>query len=186
MRRSSIIGLVRRLAGPSFGTWEPPEEGSLASLGRDTVGRYAANVRLSEALAAAYRFDVLHYWQPVIWSKPPPLNDYEEGILRSMDRQHPFLEGLGRAVYAAIGEEPGLAANRRFHDLSRVFGADDFVFWDWCHLSETGNRRIADEIGRDVRALLATRAEALARASEAVLPPGAGERRLGWRRFSER
>jgi lysophospholipase L1-like esterase len=164
-RRSSIIELIRRFAGPFFAsTWTPPDAEALDSLARETIRRYAGNVRLGEALGAAYRFEVLYYWQPILTSKEPPLTEFEAAIMRSMARDLPSLEGFARSVYASVRDAPALAMDHRFRDLSRAFTARDAVFWDWCHITEAGNRRIADEIGRDVRALVATRAVGAARA----------------------
>jgi lysophospholipase L1-like esterase len=156
-RRSRIVQLVHRVRGATFDHWAPPEPAALAGLAQETIEVYARNHQFAEALAARFGFDVLYYWQPVIWTKKE-LSVYERSIAEESTRELPSLDAFYRKVWAQVGAEATLAENGRFRDLSGAFDdVSDSVFWDWTHITEDGNERIAREMSRDVSALLAAR-----------------------------
>jgi hypothetical protein len=158
-RRSRSLALIRRLTGEAAASsWQPTEAGeALTDLARDTVHVYVENLRLIEALAHDFGFDVLFYWQPIIWSKQP-LAEYESHVAEHMDKRFPSLGEFAREVYERVRQSPDLRANPHFRNLSRSFDSmPASVFWDWCHVTEAGNLRIAEEIEVDVRERLAKR-----------------------------
>jgi lysophospholipase L1-like esterase len=157
-RRSRIVSLIHRIRGATFDHWAPPEPAALAGLAEQTIDVYASNLAFAEALGARFGFDVLSYWQPVIWSKQE-MSPYERSISEETIRELPALDAFTREVWAQVGGHARLAANPRFRDLSRALddAGEESMFWDWTHITEAGNERIAREIGRDVSARLAAR-----------------------------
>jgi lysophospholipase L1-like esterase len=156
-RRSKIVQLVHRARGATFDHWAPPEPSALAGLAEETIAVYSGNHEFAEALALRFGFDVLYYWQPVIWSKKQ-LSPYEQSISAETTRDLPALDAFYREVWAQVRAHPQLAGNSRFRDLSSAFdGEADSVFWDWTHITESGNERIAEAMARDVRALVTAR-----------------------------
>ena len=165
-RRSSTVRLIRRLVNPRFaGGWSPSDEEALllSDLARDTVHVYERNLEIGRALAERFGFDVFYYWQPSLWSKEP-LTSYEQAHAEYIAGRFPSLDRFFRRVYELVGRNPELEGNPRFRNLSRMFdGSEGSVFWDWCHIIEDGNRRVAAEIAGDVRTAVEARAAYLGR-----------------------
>ena len=104
-------------------------------------------MELVAALAEHYKFRYQFYWQPTIFQKQFATN-YEQ----AMTKQQPAgLETFSKAVYAIADERLGNAdSNGGLHVLSNIFSqVKDPVFIDWCHIGESGNQRIADEMADD-------------------------------------
>jgi len=117
---------------------------------REVLTVYEGNARIVKALADAYGFKTLLYWQPTIFHKKH-LTAYEETQRKSVEALQPFCQ----AVYG-IACRTDLAAEREtvFHDLSGTFAeVSQPVFIDWCHLSEWGNEVIAERMAADAARL---------------------------------
>lgn len=158
-RHSRSVQLATRLRGRYLTeTWAPPETGpAMTRLAQDTLDVYIENHRIAEALAARYGFETLYYWQPVVWSRRDP-TAFEKSVAEQTVRNFPLLDVFYREVYSLVDSDARIAALGRFRDLSRVFDTvDDTVFWDFTHITEGANERIAQEMSRDVSALLAAR-----------------------------
>lgn len=158
-RRSSLVELgLRYVTGWDWslpGVWRPPNgPDGFAPLAAKLVRIYAANVRISEALADGYGFDILHYWQPVIWSREP-LTSFEQWVVGDTDRQYPMLDSLFEEVYTRVEADLELNANPRFVNASNLLdGAEDPAFWDAIHTTEAANALIAARIAEDLREVL--------------------------------
>ena len=126
-----------------------------ARLADDVLTTYAANLRLVEALASAYKFEAEFYWQPVIFTKPR-LDPYEASEARKYEPLRPFMLD----VYGDLPQRLDLVSNPRFHDLSRVLDDSDALYFvDFCHVTEAADARIASRIADDLdRALKRTEA----------------------------
>ena len=62
-------------------------------------------------------------------------------------------------VHEQVRQTPDPLANPHFKNLSRSLDSmPDSAYWDWCHVTEEGNRRIAEDIEGDVLDRLAKRA----------------------------
>ena len=109
-RRSRVVQLVHRVRGATFDHWAPPEPAALAGLARETIDVYSRNHQFAEALAARFGFEVLYYWQPVIWTKKQ-LSVYEQSIAEETTRELPSLDAFYREVWAQVGADSNLAAN---------------------------------------------------------------------------
>lgn len=116
---------------------------SASAIVTSTVDVYRQGVDLAEMLGGRYGFDVLHYWQPVIYSRgrldPGERERLDE--LRIDQYDYRTLRALDQAVRDAL---PAAA-----FDLGAVL--DDVegpVFSDQVHTNEVGARAVADEMYR--------------------------------------
>ena len=171
-----VTALGRLAAAVRHRIWrEPPEpprkarnlledsgtsDEQLDSLALKVVRAYEHNVKVVCALADAYGFRPLFYWQPNLLMKKAltekDRRDLETGVLpREMQDR---LQRFCWAVHRHLESSSFLRQNRAFHNLGLVF-ADDRreIFFDWSHVSEEANGLLADEIYRDIRTLLGTR-----------------------------
>jgi hypothetical protein len=94
------------------------------------------------ALAEAYGFRAIHVWQPSVFTKDP-LSEEEKAHAKYPGD---FPPELLRATYRLATRE--VAHSSEVVDASNVFdGVEETVFIDWMHVSEDGNRRVAELIG---------------------------------------
>jgi lysophospholipase L1-like esterase len=162
-RFATVIG--RRLSGGRGLTEALPSADRRTELISDVVGRYRANLSVVDRLGRGFGFNALYYWQPLVFDKKS-LTPYE----REEAEKFVWARGFLGEVYQAIRNSAELRADRRFHDLSRVFaGTTGPIFIDYCHTTELANDRIAEVIARD----------ALASMPQADHGPGDGDARLG-------
>ncbi|MDE2507799.1 MAG: hypothetical protein KGM43_11355 [Planctomycetota bacterium] len=121
-----------------------------AKLADEVLSTYAANVRLVESLAEAYKFEAEFCWQPVVFTKPR-LDPYES----SEARKYAPLQPLMLDVYERLPRQTELVSNPRFHDLSRILDDSDTLdFIDFCHVTEAADARIASRIAVDLNQAL--------------------------------
>ena len=110
----------------------------------DVTAAYAANLRLLRVLAREYRFHPLFFWQPVITTKRFKTSDERRWV-----NDYTSDPTRRQLLYDAIVNE------RRGHaelcgaadaiDLSGLFDDwEDPVYIDLYHLSEAGNRAVAE------------------------------------------
>lgn len=162
-RRSSLVELgLRYVDGWNWavpGIWTPPSsEEAFRQLAEETLRVYASNVKLALALGKSMGFDVLYFWQPVVWSKKSP-TPYERSVIAASERKHPLRGALFREVYAQAAEHAELQANEHFHDIRDALdGAQDPPIWDATHTTESGNERIAERIAEPLCAIVERRA----------------------------
>src|SRR5262249_34062805 len=110
---------------------------------------YSENVRLVEALGAAYGFASFFYWQPSVFTKP-------SRTAWEANEAHRYRDGGGFFLQttAALGKNRWLTARASFHDLSHVFAEyTDVIFIDYVHLSERGNAIISSRMATDLQRL---------------------------------
>ena len=66
------------------------------------------------------------------------------------------MKPLLMSSYDRIRDHPEVSGAGDFRDLSALFRYETkALFLDHCHLSEEGNRRVAERMAEDVRALFA-------------------------------
>ncbi len=119
-------------------------------LAHAVVAAYANNVRLVEILAAAYGFDTLFYWQPLVFNKPH-VTSYEQAEALQNASFGRFWESVQRAVR----DDQALARDTHFHDVSDAFAETTTpLFIDFAHVSEEGSAAIAARIASDAAAAL--------------------------------
>ncbi len=128
-----------------------PAKGAHA-LAAEVVRRYRANVDIVEKLGKEYGFETLFYWQPVVFDKLE-LTPFETEEARRFE----WARGFFAEVYGGVRSSFKAGGDAHFHDLSRLFaGTPEFIFIDYCHTTESGNRKVAEAIARDAIAILRT------------------------------
>lgn len=135
--------LHRIRMGDGGGAPELPE-----GLAREVADVYLSNLRTIEALGEAYGFTPLVFWQPVLYNKP--LRTPFEESLKETQPAHfePFFDEAEGYMLQAF-EEQDLPF---VHYIGDLFAerADPFYI-DFAHVSEVGNRMIAERIAEVVR-----------------------------------
>lgn len=140
---SRLFGIVRGQLVRN--TTEPIEDP--AAFEREIAGNYAANIASIEGLAREYGFVPVWYMQPVVDDKEP-LTPYESRFATTGSSAVPHADMLrpGREMMVS-------AARGRVHDLRMVFrDSPQPYFIDDVHISEEGNRIIAEHMFKDFAA----------------------------------
>ncbi len=121
------------------------------AVAKGVLGIYGKNIEMVQALAKRYSFKTLFYWQPTIYQKAQ-LSAYEARERQKHSDMQPFFDlTYGSLKQQAITSD----AASGFHDLSRLFADKaEPLFVDWCHLGETGNAYVADQIAADALPIL--------------------------------
>jgi len=111
------------------------------SLVEDVVATYLENVRIVVALAGAYGFRAIFFWQPTLAEGEKPLTAIEREI-RDREPLVPF----ARRVDARLRHvTPGV------HNLADVFArTSSLTYFDWHHTTPEANRIIAEAIAQAV------------------------------------
>jgi lysophospholipase L1-like esterase len=161
VRRSSLAEIVLRFVpGWSWGVpgiWHPPSQRELEALADAIVSVYAHNVRIAEALADGAGFEVVHFWQPMIWSRAD-LSAYERAVVEADARRSPLRAELFRAVWERVATHPELTRDPRFVDLRDALdGEGEPTLWDPMHTTEAGNERIARRVAEHLRGVVERR-----------------------------
>jgi hypothetical protein len=108
------------------------------------IGVYRANLRLIRALAGAYGFVPVFFWQPTIASKKIKSPD-EERWARDVTRDPESRVLLHEAIIAERRRCRELANASDAIDLSALFdGCAGPVYIDLYHLSEPANAAVAE------------------------------------------
>lgn len=136
-----VNGILVRRPSP---TWATAGNDALAEA---TARNYLTNVRIEQSMGREFGFRCLFYWQPWLADKYQ-LTSYEH---RQMDDLLPGLREFVQAVRKRVVEDsPGSG----IHFLNDVFNdTSEPYFIDEVHISEDGNRRIAERILPDVLAV---------------------------------
>ena len=130
---------------------------ALRRLAEETLRVYVSNMKLAEGLGKGLGFDVMVFWQPVVWSKKG-VSPYERSVIALEERKHPLKAAFFREVYAQAVEHPELQANEHFHDIRDALdGAQEPPLLDALHTTEAGNARIAERIAAPLCAVVEQR-----------------------------
>jgi hypothetical protein len=113
-------------------------------LGAEVARRYLGNLRVLEALATGYGFEVRVFWQPIIVLGDKPLTDDEATLRASLD---PAFVELAAVVYQDVFSARN--PNPNLVDLSGIFDGDSALRWfDGVHVFPEVNAVIAAEMLR--------------------------------------
>jgi lysophospholipase L1-like esterase len=116
----------------------------LAELARNVISCYLANLRLVRLLAREYRFQALFFWQPVITTKKFKTRDEQRwaaDYTKDPDRR----SLLYHAIINERRRRTELIDAHDAVDLSALFDEwADPVYIDLYHLSEAGNKAVAE------------------------------------------
>ncbi|MDX1571925.1 MAG: SGNH/GDSL hydrolase family protein [Xanthomonadales bacterium] len=123
---------------------EPIDETALA---REVVERVGHNLRVAQALAREFDFQVYYFWQPTVFSKPL-VSDHERRVIAASLAWHRDLQ---------LAADQAVRQAGAIRDLSDVFaGHRETLFLDFVHLGPEGNRLLAERIAASVSGGLQT------------------------------
>lgn len=127
--------LVRRMTArlaPALPRSDAPVNG--------TVSGYLVNVEIVKALARAYGFRAVFFWQPNVLIGAKPLAEEERNA-----RQHEWIAPFMRRVYTRFLDQS--AGITDLYDLAGIFDHDTSVaYLDWHHTTPEANGKIAQTI----------------------------------------
>jgi lysophospholipase L1-like esterase len=130
-------GIARLAAAPP----SEPDEAALSVLAEAVASDYLATVRHTRAIASAYAVPTMHVWQPTVMDRAEPRAD--EAALGGASARRPVL--LQRATRAAIAR--AAVGDPALLDAGDVYDAvAESVFFDFVHVSERGQRLLAERI----------------------------------------
>jgi lysophospholipase L1-like esterase len=126
----------------------PLSDSARKQLVEEIVHWYAQNLKVVEMLGREYGFEPLFYWQPVLFTKP------NRGSFENEERsKYGWGESTFLDVYQRVANDPVLNSDRRWHNISGIFGdSSDLLYSDFCHTTERGNAIIARAMDDDVAA----------------------------------
>jgi lysophospholipase L1-like esterase len=149
-RESSVFRLVKGVTRRLHGQ---PKTGIAADLpaadrlAEEIADVYWGNVALVQSLARGYGFTPLFYWQPLVFDKHP-LSQFEESQAKVGEALLP--SSFHRLVRSKVISHNGRQGHA-FRDLSGMFeNIREPIFYDFAHLGEVGNERVAQHMGADV------------------------------------
>jgi hypothetical protein len=113
------------------------------------VSIYLANTRSAQALAKQYGFDFLSYWQPSLFQKLS-LTQWERKQAESeIPAVRVCVEATSRLMSGLVQQYGVIDVSGLFRDQTRPY------FVDEVHLSDDGNRMVAERMMRDIMPLIA-------------------------------
>lgn len=117
----------------------------------DALAIYKSNVELIQTLADHHGFEVLFYWQPMIFTKQQRTEYEETWYGTAAGSWRDFL----LPAYELVQADEELGQREGFRNLAAIFDdRKEPYFVDAFHLTEDGNRLVAEEIAPDVARLL--------------------------------
>lgn len=134
-------GVIRLFRG-FFADFDIPEEHALLPLSNAIADVYFENITMANALADAYNFTAVYFWQPSVFTKDG-LTEFEKNELNRQTHAQKLYDLANAEVLARVLTNEAEA----FYDLTRAFdGKNEPFYIDFCHLSAAGNRIVAAEI----------------------------------------
>ena len=97
--------------------------------------------RIAGMLSREYGFEIRFFWQPQLFTDRKPLTHEETALLN-----HPWLPRPVKELTTEIDSQVHLLAeqHQNLTDIGDVFnGVEERIYPDLCHVSGSGNRRIA-------------------------------------------
>ena len=121
LQRSQLVQRVQRSAESAA-----PELVSADSAVASLVRVYAENVRVVEALAAAYGFKGVYVWQPALLSSAKPLSTREKWLTSTVETDPPIrlMRDIHRAVPPRLVSAVRPIVGARFIDATPLFASD--------------------------------------------------------------
>ncbi|MDJ0654525.1 MAG: SGNH/GDSL hydrolase family protein [Xanthomonadales bacterium] len=129
-----VLEGVQRLAAV---LGQPPEMANVDTLADAIATQYQVNVRAAAGLAETFGFQSRFFWQPTVFSKNKLGGDEQQILLSSLQRHRDLQLAVDRRVKQVMDGQP------QWTSLTDVLDHRP-LFMDFCHLSEAGNRQIAE------------------------------------------
>jgi lysophospholipase L1-like esterase len=143
--RSWLLRLegIMRLAGISTVSLS---EADLPALAQAIANHYFNQIKQAQALAMRHEVDLIYLWQPTAFDQTLPRGD-EAAIVGASSALHVQLQRLSTQQVSILHQRTQLSPILPLADLSEVFAdGPDPVFFDFVHLSEAGQRILADRL----------------------------------------
>lgn len=119
-------------------------------LAETIMDSYEVNLRIIDALSNEFEFDYLCFWQPVVVTGDKPLTDNELSIYNSTD---PYMLSVYRHCEERAIEMQAQYSN--FFSITDTFDeTTDNIFTDICHVTDQGDRLIAQLIFSKINSIL--------------------------------
>ena len=145
IENSNFMKIINEAKRRLVATPLPGEQSDTSKLWTDTVHYYANNIGIVEALSEKQTFKTFFYWQPTIFQKVS-LSESEQKISKDKTFGEFYLK-----TTQLIRDEKNVI------DISNIFNNEAAtIFIDQYHLTEQGNKRIAEKFGADVIEYLKT------------------------------
>ncbi len=128
----------------------PYETQNIENLSIEIADNYIQNLQISKSLSKQYNFEIINFFQPVLFSKKK-LSKYEFIIAD----KHSYLKKIYLKSYALIQQNKTLPLDTNFFDISSIFDTTSkTIYTDFCHTAEKGNLIVANEIFKHMPLLL--------------------------------
>ncbi len=124
-----------------------------SELMNDVLQQYIFNLERINALGKEFGFQVLFYWQPIVFTKDT-LSLYEKAEAQNTVENYHFT-GFYLETYKTVRNSSQLANMANFHNISDIFDRhSETIFIDFCHVVEDGNKIIAERMAEEVSSVL--------------------------------
>lgn len=144
--------MLSRGQTPGHGDARQLTDEDIERLAQGVVEHYAANLQTVRGMAREHDFQVLAYWQPMVFTKAARSQE-EERLVTLKAR----LADLAAAVRRRLAEDT-VCRDFPVRDLAELFAeTPEEVFLDEVHMTEAGNAACARRILADVEQLLKDR-----------------------------
>ncbi|MGE4071642.1 MAG: SGNH/GDSL hydrolase family protein [Lysobacterales bacterium] len=143
--RSWLLRLegIMRLAGVSSSAIT---EADLPALAQAITNHYFSQIKQAQALAMRFDVDLIYLWQPTAFDRNQPRGD-EANIVGASSALHVQLQRLSTQQVATLHQSAQLAPILPLADLPGIFDdTPEPVFFDFVHLSEAGQRILAEQL----------------------------------------
>ncbi|WP_420264234.1 SGNH/GDSL hydrolase family protein [Candidatus Magnetominusculus dajiuhuensis] len=133
-----------------------------AALANDAAQVYTSNIQVVQALGKYYRFDVLYYWQPALASKNK-LSAYEADHFNFFNirktQSHTWnMKEFYQTATNRVNDLMSLSTDIKYYDISNIFrDHDETIFIDDVHITEEGNKIVAQKMYTDIKPIVAAK-----------------------------
>nr|QNO51694.1 hypothetical protein GMKFMAKO_00010 [Methanosarcinales archaeon ANME-1 ERB6] len=118
-------------------------------LAKNTTDMYFNNTKLIRSLEDEYGFKSYFFWQPTIFSKQN-LSSTEKGIIENSEDPEDWEEFFDR-TYSLVHSRINHFNSSNIYYIADIFDNEmATVFIDRWHISEEGNKKVADEIAKEI------------------------------------
>lgn len=126
-----LEGIARLVAAPAPAL----DASAVTALAEATIDAYRGVVLQARALGQAYDVPVLHLWQPTVFDRPQAIGD-EARIIAAAPALHGELQRAARRALHIDG----------VFDPIDALAVDEALYFDFVHLSERGQRLLAERL----------------------------------------